>query len=455
MPKFLIQGGYPLSGSVKVSGSKNAALPILAACLLTQEKCVIKNVPAIADIRTLIELIQKLGASVTFEKNTVTIQAKNLKYSPLKDSRVLKLRASILLLAPCLARFKKVRMAFPGGCVIGKRSVWAHLEAFRKLGAQTKESDCELNLSVPRGFKPNEITMSELSVTGTENAIMAAVTAPGKTTIRLAAAEPHVQDLCRFLNKMGAQIKGIGTHTLEIRGGRKLKGVTYTITGDYIETGTLVLAAVLTQAGSTATSSSAPAASSVTPAATSPRSSSKRLPKSPHKTSVRISGFNPHDLDSFWNKLSEANAKFKLEKNGVIIYPTSSFTAIEKLKTSVYPGFPTDLHAPFAVLLTQARGQSYIFETLFERRLNYLTELKKMGAQYQVLGPHQVIINGPTKLKAIPVKSCDIRAGAAMLIAALIAKGKTKISQINYIDRGYECLDEKLRQLGAKIERVE
>lgn len=417
MPQFLIQGGQKLNGTVKVSGSKNAALPILAACLLTKQKCVIKNVPQIADVRTLLELIEKLGAKTEFKRNTVTINAQNLKHLALKDPRVLKLRASILLLAPMLARFKKARLDFPGGCIIGKRSVLAHLEAFRKLGAQTKESNCELNLTVPGGFKGNEITLSETSVTGTENAIMAAVTAKGKTIIRLAAAEPHVQDLCHFLNKMGARIQGIGTHTLEIQGGRPLKGTTYSITGDYIETGTLVLAAVLTRG------------------------------------QVRITGFNPRDLDAFWNKLSEAGAKFTLEKNAITIKPAPHFLPLEKLKTSVYPGFPTDLHAPFAVLLTQAKGQSYIFETLFERRLNYLAELKKMGARYRVLGPHQVIINGPTQLKAVPVKSCDIRAGAAILLAALVAKGTTKISHVKYIDRGYEQLDEKLRQLGAKIER--
>ncbi|MBI2464414.1 UDP-N-acetylglucosamine 1-carboxyvinyltransferase [Candidatus Peregrinibacteria bacterium] len=418
MPKFLIDGGKKLNGEIHVSGSKNATLPILAACLLTDEPCTLKNVPDIADVHSMIHLLKGLGVKVRFQNNTVLIHAEKVKKTAIDDPLVGKFRASILLLGPLLRRLGDVRLNFPGGCVLGKRSIYAHLHALQELGGKIEGKSTHIHL---RGnhLQGKNFVMSEISVTATENAIMAAVLAEGMTIIRLAAAEPHVQDLCLFLNKMGARIKGIGTHALIIHGVKKLKGTGYKITSDYLEVGTLALAAALT------------------------------------KGTVTIKGIESHHLDSFWNKLEEVGAKFELKTNEVTIYPTDHFMAVEKLRTAVYPSFATDLQAPFSVLLTQADGESFIFETLFEGRLNYLFELEKMGAKLAIINPHQARIHGPTALKAVPVASCDIRAGTAMVLAALIAKGTTEISNIYYIDRGYENLDKKLRSLGASIQRSE
>lgn len=417
MSKFLIQGGKPLHGTVKISGSKNAALPIIAASILTDEKTVLDNVPNIVDVHNLLKILKDLGVKSKFRQNRLEINPENLRYKKLDQKLVNRMRASILLLGPMLARFHKVNINFPGGCVLGKRPVDAHLEALKQLGAKILEETCHLNLQAPK-LKGGTVILPEISVTATENAVMAAVLAAGKTEIHLAACEPHVQDLCRFLNKMGAKITGIGTNVLKIKGVAKLKGVHYQIVPDYLETGTLSLAAVLTGG------------------------------------QVTLTHTNPHHLDIFFQKLKEAGAKFKLGKDQIRILKTDRLKSIPLLKTAVYPGFPTDLQAPFAVLLTQAEGQSEIFETLFEGRLNYLFELEKMGAKVNILNPHRAEIEGLTELEGTEVASCDLRAGAAMVMAALIARGKTEIGHINYIDRGYEKLDEKLRKLGAEIKRI-
>jgi UDP-N-acetylglucosamine 1-carboxyvinyltransferase len=261
--------------------------------------------------------------------------------------------------------------------------------------------------------------LPELSVTATENAVMMAVLAEGETEIRLAAAEPHVQDLCRFLNKLGAKISGIGTNNLKIKGVKKLKGGRYKITGDYLEAGTLAIAATVT------------------------------------KGELTIKGIETNQLDSFWQKMEEVGVEFELSPKSVKIFPSKNLRAIRILRTAVYPSFPTDLQAPFSVLLTMANGVTKVFETLFEGRLNYLFELEQMGAHIEFLNPHQALIIGPRKLKGLPISSHDIRAGAAMVIASLAAKGTTEISNISYIDRGYENLELKLRSLGADIQRVD
>lgn len=416
MKSFLIKGGKPLYGTVEISGSKNAALPIMAACLLTDETCVVKNVPDIADIHSMAHIMKEIGADVHFEKNTLTINAKKLRNKKVPHELVRKLRASILLLGPLVARFKKAHLAFPGGCVLGKRSVHAHTAAFEQLGCAVKNGE-EIQITCGN-IAGTDITMPEISVTATENILMAAVLAEGKTVVRLSAGEPHVQDLCRFLNKMGARISKIGTHFVEIRGVKKLKGIDYTVTSDYLETGTFALAAALTRGN------------------------------------VLIKNAHTEDLDSFWNLLSEAGVNFTITKNTVHVKSPHKLQAVEKLRTAVYPSFPTDLQAPFAVLLTQAKGVSKVFETLFDGRLTYLVELEKMGAKVEVLNPHQAIIIGPARLRATPVSSCDIRAGAAIVLAALAAKGETLVNDIKYIDRGYERFDEKLRALGADIHRV-
>lgn len=416
MPNFIVEGQHKLKGSVKISGSKNAALPIIAACLLTDEPCVLNNIPDISDVHTMLSIIEELGAKTAFKNGQVFIEAKKITKSKITNDQVKKLRASILFMGPLLGRTGEVEMDFPGGCVLGKRSVHAHTHALQALGAEIVDDKNRLHFKA-RKLTGAKIIMSEASVTATENTIMAAVLAEGVTEIRWAATEPHVQDLCNFLNKIGADIKGIGSHVLLIKGVKKLRGGEYKITSDYLETGTLALAAVLTRGD------------------------------------VLLRDTSPEDLDSFWEKLEEVGAKFTLGKDTMHVMPSSGWLAVEKLRTAVYPGFATDLQAPFAVLLTQAKGESKIYETLFEGRLNYLFELQKMGADIEILNPHHAVIKGPKELKGVPIASCDIRAGAAMVLAALCANGTTEISNINYIDRGYERLDEKLRELGARIER--
>lgn len=416
MDKYIIKGGKKLSGTVKVSGSKNAALPIICAALLTSQKIVLKNVPDIADIHSLIEILGELNCKVDFSGNKLTIDSKNMKNKYIDSGRVCRMRASALLLGPLLARFKNAKMVFPGGCVLGKRPMDAHLHALSAFDAKVITAKENIHIKT-NGLKGADLVMSEISVTATENAIMAAVLAKGNSTIRLAAAEPHVQDLCHFLNKMGAKIKGIGSHQLQITGVKKLKGIEYSITGDYLEAGTFVIAAAITNGN------------------------------------VEIKGINPDHLDSFWQKLTQVGVNFELKENSIKVSQHKKLKAVKKLQTAVYPSFPTDLQAPFAVLLTQADGVSKIHETLFEGRLNYLFELEKMGAKFEILNPHQAIIIGPRKLRSASISSWDIRAGAAVVLAALAGKGTSEVTNIGYIDRGYEKFEHKLRSLGADIER--
>lgn len=416
--KFIVEGQKELKGTVTVSGSKNAALPILCATLLSNEPCEITNVPDIIDIHNLLKLFSALNVKASFEDGTISVDASELKIGEIPKEIACSMRASILLMGPLLAREKEVQMPFPGGCVLGKRPVQAHTHAFEALGAEILDETTTLHIRIKK-LQGAKIIMPELSVTGTENALMLAALTPGTTEIRLAAAEPHVQDLCHFLNKMGAKITGIGTHFLVIEGVSELKGASHAITGDYLEAGTFAIAGLVTHGD------------------------------------VIIKGIQTNQLDSFWEKLDEANAHYELKENEVHILKNGKINAIRNLRTAVYPSFPTDLQAPFAVLLTQAEGDSHIFETLFDGRLQYLYELEKMGARVEMLNPHQATVTGPAKLSGTPISSLDLRAGAAMVLGALCAEGTTEISNINYIDRGYENFEGKLQSLGAVIERVE
>ncbi len=418
MQKFLVRGGHSLKGEVTVSGSKNAALPIIGAALLTDEPTTLTNVPEINDVYSLLTILKEFNIKFTFENHTLTINAKNFKYKTPPEELVAKMRASILIAPALLYRHGSFDMAYPGGCVLGKRPLDTHSFVFRKMGAHVLEDEKMLSVTWKKRT-PTTMVLPEMSVTATENAIMMAAITPGETQIRLAAAEPHVQDLCHFMKKMGCKIDGIGTHNLTVHGVKKLNGTKYAICGDYLEAGTYALAAAVT------------------------------------KGDIKIHGLQMDYLDSFWQKLEEAGVPFTLEKNSIHIKPAKTIREVKVLRTAVYPSFPTDLQAPFGALLTQSKGVSKVFETLFEGRLGYLFELEKMGAHVELLNPHQALIIGPTKLTGRPVSSCDIRAGATMVLAALAAKGETIISDIKYIDRGYERLDEKLRSLGADIEKVD
>jgi UDP-N-acetylglucosamine 1-carboxyvinyltransferase len=447
MSKFKITGGIPLHGEVTISGAKNATLPILAATLLADSPSTLHNVPNISDVHSFLALLEQLGAKTNFQTSengiggTVTVDPSELKNTPLSGEKVCHMRASILFLGPLLARFGEAKIDFPGGCVLGKRSVHAHVHALTSLGSQLTESTTQIHLTAtsnadsPGHLTPAKIIMAEASVTATENAIMAAALTPGTTEIRWAAMEPHVQDLCNFISAMGVKIEGIGTHTLIVHGqptgenhSSPLTGTTHTVTPDYLEAGTFALAAVLTNG------------------------------------EITINNCPTEQLDSFWQKLEEVGAKFTLHDNRAQIHKHSpegessdekshGLHAIEQLKTAVFPGFATDLQAPFTVLLTQCQGESRVHETLFEGRLNYLEELKKMGAASYLQNPQQATITGPSPLQGTTVKSCDIRAGAAVVLAALVAEGESTITDIVYTDRGYEKFEEKLRGLGAKIER--
>ena len=417
MKNFLIKGGKKLSGSISVEGSKNAVLPIIAASLLTTQPTTLTNVPEIEDVYQITRILNFLNVKTEFSNGTLKIDPSNLENKYIEDEFVKNMRASILLAGALIGRFKEANMGYPGGCVLGKRSVDTHILAFAKLGAQLVENHTKIHLRAEK-LIGTEITLSEFSVTGTENIVMAAVLAEGETVIKIAAAEPHVQDLCIFLNKMGAKIEGIGSHTLKITGVNSLSGVEHKVRADYLEAGTLILAGAITN------------------------------------SQIEVTDFETEDLDLFFEKLEEIGVVFEKTKNTAKIISSSDLSAISSLKTAVHPGFPTDLFAPFSVLLTQASGVSKIYETLFEGRFNYLFELEKMDGRVELLNPHQALVIGPRQLKGVPVASCDIRAGAAVVLAALVAEGETLITNINYIDRGYQKLDEKLNSLGADIQRI-
>ncbi|MDF2378642.1 MAG: UDP-N-acetylglucosamine 1-carboxyvinyltransferase [Candidatus Gracilibacteria bacterium] len=416
--RFLVNGGRPLRGSVDISGSKNAALPILAATLLSKEESVLTNVPDIRDIHKMLEIMEHLGSQFSFENNTIRIQTESIKTTEIPLGLVKTMRASILLVGPMLIRTGHIRIGFPGGCVLGKRPIDTHLDAFRALGTDITEEEeyIDFKLQSPQAGK---VVLKEISVTATENILMLAAGIPGDTEIRLAAQEPHVADLCEYLKSCGVELSGEGTHVVKVKGTPAIHGAEHRIIADYLEVGTFAIAAAATQGD------------------------------------VTLQGIRMHDLDALWQKLEEMGVILDFGQSSVRVRGVKQMAPIAKLDTGIFPKFPTDLQAPFVVLLTQAHGVSKVFETLFEGRLNYLFELEKMGARFEFLNPHQAIILGPSELKGAPIASCDIRAGAGMVVAALMAEGETEISSINYIDRGYERLDEKLRHLGANIVRMQ
>lgn len=418
--RYKIHGGTPLRGVVDISGSKNAALPLMAASILCKEEVTYRNVPRLRDTSTMLGILEFLGAKTTVDGTTVTVNTDNVRNKPIPDKYVSSLRGSIVLLGPLLARFGEVEMGYPGGCVLGKRPVNAHTEAFRQMGVEDFSSDMRLHL---RGKpKAGEVILSEFSVTATENILMTAALAEGDTRIELAAAEPHVQDVCRFLMERGAKIAGVGSHTLIIQGrtGQMLDGGEHTVTSDYLEAGAFILAGLVS------------------------------------KGNVTIRGSNRSDLISFLGALKRAGGVFVSTPSGeIIVNGAASLFNATRIQTNIFPGFPTDLQAPFGVLLSQATGVSKIFEVLFDGRMAYLYELEKMGAKVEILNSHQALVIGPTPLRGRIVPSNDIRAGVAMVIAGLTAEGETVVTDVRYIERGYDRLEEKLTSLGARIVREE
>lgn len=417
--RLYITGQKKLSGSVDISGSKNAALPILAASLAINGTSIIHNVPDISDTRGFISIMESLGVKVERKGSSLTVHAQTLKGNgEIHDPYICKMRASILFLAPLLVRFGRVKTPFPGGCVLGKRSVDTHLDIFTTMGAKIQESTTHLELTLPeKKLKGATVVLPELSVTATENALIAMSFASGPSELRLAASEPHVQNLCEFLESAQVEIIGKGGHVLHVQGRDINTSATVRVTSDYLQVGTYLLAGILTD------------------------------------SEITIRNTEPAHLDSFLERLAHTNAEFIVDEDQKTITTQSRKKDLcaTNIQTGVFPKFPTDLHPQFAVLLSQCHGRSKIFETLFERKFAYLLELEKMGAQVEIQNPHVFHISGPKTLQGVPVASQDIRAGAAMILAGLIARGETEISNIHYIHRGYEKIEQKLSSLGASV----
>ncbi|MBU4421486.1 UDP-N-acetylglucosamine 1-carboxyvinyltransferase [Patescibacteria group bacterium] len=415
MSKLIIQGGRKLRGEIRISGMKNAATPILAACILAKEKCVIKNIPDISDVNTMLQILKSLGFSVLYKNHTATILPRKIELKGLDVSLIQKLRSSILILGPLLARMGKISLPEPGGCIIGRRPIDTHLYGFQKLGAKVLHKNKQIFLSAQK-LSGAEIILPEFSVTATENILMAACIAEGTTIIKLAAIEPHVIDLIKFLNTMGANIKQELGHTIVVKGVKKIFGGEHTVIPDSIEAGTFAIAALIT------------------------------------KGRLKLLGIEHSHLDAVYELLERIGAGLILGKNSAEIFfkkPLSSF----KLQALPYPGFPTDLQAPFGLLATGCKGTSLIHDPLYEGRMGYVNELIKMGANATICDPHRVLITGPTALKGMEIKGLDLRAGATLVLAGLIAQGRTVVDGAENLDRGYERFDERLCALGADIKR--
>ncbi len=426
MEKFLIQGGVPLSGELTVAGNKNAALPILAACLLTEEELLLHRVPRIRDTEAQIALLERLGVEAAWiGDNSLRLCAANAGEIEVDEELSKKIRASFLLAGPLLARFGEARMPPPGGDFIGRRRLDAHLDAFEDLGAEIA-GDRWIELKAPAGgLHPCGIFMDEPSVMGTENALMAAALTPGPTTIGNAACEPHVQDLARLLCAMGAQVDGIGSNVMTVHGRDRLGGAEHTICADHIEVGSFMALAAATGGD------------------------------------VRIREVEPADLLMTRRQFRRLGLRSEIEGNDVVVPPgqrlrvqTDVGDAIPKIEDGPWPAFPADLTSIALALATQAEGEILIFEKMFENRLFFVDKLVAMGARITLCDPHRAIVSGPSRLHGERVESPDIRAGMAMVIAALAADGTSEIGNIRQIDRGYEQIDERLRGLGAQIERV-
>jgi len=401
MAQFIIEGGQHLRGEIEVMGMKNAATPILTATLLTKKDCVLRNIPNISDVRSVLEIIKSLGGQVDYlDEHTLKISNQDINPRQLEEKAVRRIRSSVLFMGPLLARFGKVDLPEPGGCIIGNRPLDTHIYALEQLGAKIEKKDRFYGIRAER-LRGAVIILPEFSVTATENVLMAASLAEGRTVIKLAAAEPHVQDLCNFLNKMGAKIAGIGTHTLMIDGVKELHGAEHTIIPDQIEVGTLAVMAAATRG------------------------------------EIKIKHIIPEHLEIILLKLKQVGVNFEVGPDYLQVLPSADLRAF-KLQTMPYPGFPTDLQSPFGVLATQCQGTSLIQDPLFEGRMGYVNELAKMGANAIIADPHRVIITGPTPLYGQDIKSLDLRAGATLIIAGLIATGQTTINQAEVIDRGYE-----------------
>ena len=419
MDNLIIDGAKPLSGTVKISGAKNACLPILAACLLTDDLCTIKNVPSLGDVFTMLKILRSLGITTIMKGSTVTLESTGDRKTVAPYDLVSTMRASVCVLGPLVARMKEAQVSFPGGCVIGPRPIDLHLKGIKSLGAEIEIKEGYIKAKA-KNLRGNYVYLGGhfgSSVLATANVMMAATLAKGKTIIENAACEPEVVDLANFLKKMGARIKGIATHRLEITGVKRLKGATHSVIPDRVEAGTFLMAAGIT------------------------------------KGDITIKDVRPDHLTCAIDKLKEAGLYIKTTKDTIRARYKNRFKPMD-ITTLPYPGFPTDLQAQMMSLMSVTNGISVITEKIYPERYIHISELNRMGADIKLEGPI-TIIRGVKELSGARVMASDLRASAALVLAGLKAKGRTTISRIYHLDRGYEGIEKKLNSLGASIHREE
>ena len=425
MEKFIIEGGQPLSGTLVPAGNKNAALPVLAATLLTREEVVLRNIPRIRDVEAMVDLLRQLGAEAEWrDDNVIAVCAGDVQETTVDTAIAERIRASFLVAGPLLARFGRATMPPPGGDVIGRRRLDPHLDAFRALGA-TVRSGRAYDIEAPNGLCACDFFMDEPSVMATENALMAAALTPGSTVIHNAASEPHVQDLARLLLAMGARVEGIGSNVIVVHGQEELGGADFTIGPDYIEIGSFIALAACTGG------------------------------------ELRIKDAAPDDLRMTRLAFERLGCEIVVEGEDILVPAGQQLRvrddegdAVSKIEDGPWPAFPADLTSIALAMATQAEGMVLIHEKMFENRLFFVDKLVSMGARVIVCDPHRAVVSGPSRLHGERMESPDIRAGMAMLIAALCAEGTSEIGNVRQIDRGYERIEERLRALGARIERV-
>ena len=417
MDKFRIHGGTPLHGAIPVSGAKNSALPALAACLLTPDAVTLDRIPPVRDIRTMMQLLEYNGARLDIDGELVTVRSEHIERPEAPYNVVKTMRASSLVLGPLVARTGRARVSMPGGCAIGARPINLHVSALEQLGAEIQQSHGYVEATAPNGLRGARVQFDRITVTGTEDVLMAAVLAKGETVIGNAAREPEVQDLAALLNKMGAHIEGAGTSTIRVRGVEHLHGAEHQIIADRIEAGTFLIAGAMTRGD------------------------------------LVIEGCVPEHLDALVVKLRQAGAEISCMRPDALRVKASGRPRATDITTEEYPGFATDLQAQYMAIMTLAEGTSVFTETIFENRFMHAQELARMGADIRVEG-RRAIVTGAAKLTGAQVIASDLRASASLVLAGLVAQGETVIDRVYHIDRGYEKIEEKLARVGARIERV-
>ncbi len=431
--RLIIKGGKKLSGEIDVRGSKNAATPMIAATLLAEKGvCRITNLPLIADVYKMIRLIESMGAEVDWKgEREIEVDATEIDPEKMDQKLVAQMRSSILVMGPLIARFGKLSIRHPGGCLIGARPIDTHLNGLRDLGVEIETEEFGASQSSDMAetkkshmyhlkadnLKGKEVILDEFSVTGTENMLMTSALAEGETTLKIAAAEPHVQNLADFLNKMGADITSAGSNAYKIKGKSSLEGATHRVIPDYLEAGTFIILGLAAEG------------------------------------EIVVNDVPTDHLDLTLSRLKKFGGDIEEIEDGIIRVGNSDLE-IDKIQAMPYPGIPTDLQSPLGVLATQAKGLTLIHDPMYEGRLKYLEELNKMGAEIVMCDPHRAIINGPTKLHGTKLDPLDLRSGAALIIAGIIADGTTIIKDVSQADRGYEEIEKRLRKLGVDVKRI-